>query len=83
MAKIKPIKFPFKKDATEINIEVVPYALGRSITTSFIWYITTEDGDQLTGGTYALTPEQFEKWGTDDSYIIKLVVDSLEGVELV
>lgn len=83
MIQIEPIAFPLGQGtATNLAIQCNQFTLGAK-TAYFTYYLQDGEGGQtLASGTFTMTEEQYNDWGTDDNYVVNLIVQSLPGVAL-
>lgn len=94
---IKPVEFPLNQGtANNLLVSPIAYALGVDKLTKFKWEIqetemeVVREGEPpvmqvkkaFAEGYFTPTQAQFDKWGTDDMYIVKLVAKEV-GVELI
>lgn len=62
--------------ATQLDIQVTTF--NTSATKCTLYYtLHSEDGKQLADGRHELTEAEYTEWGSDNSYIENIVLNSL------
>lgn len=81
MPNIKPLTFPIIGIAEKLNILILNFQTDATTCTTY-YELTTLEGKKLAEGNYTLTPEEYDAWGDDNSYIDNIVASQI-GVEII
>lgn len=79
---IEPIVYPLNEGtATRMTVLVLNFETTATTCTTY-WQLLTEEGKCLKADNYTLTPEQFAKWGYDNSVVNEYVAEAI-GVVII
>lgn len=68
MAQIQPLAFPITGDAVELEVSVLGFKTDD--TTCTVYYrLLAADKTVCNQGHYTMTPEEFDQWGADNTYV--------------
>lgn len=81
MAQIQPLTFPITGDAVELEVSVLGFKTDDPTCTVY-YRLLGADKTVCNQGHYTMTPEEFEQWGADNSYVDDITAAHL-GVTLV
>jgi len=76
MAQIQPVTFPITGEATTLQVTVLNFTTDATTCTTY-YQLMTDDGKQCLQGNYTMTPEEFNDWGQDNSYVDTVVATHL------
>jgi hypothetical protein len=74
MAQIQPIDFPFTGEATELKVLILNFETTANTCTTYN-ELLTEEGLMCANWNYTLTDKEFEKWGTDNTWVEQCVAN--------
>lgn len=76
MAQIQPLTFPITGDAVELEVSVLGFKTD-DVTCTVYYRLLTSDRVVCNQGHYTMTPEEFQMWGADNSYVDDITADHL------
>lgn len=71
MAKIQSVEFPFQGVANTLNVSVQSFNT-KDDTCGINYNLTTDEGKVVYSSYYVLTPEEFQNWGQDNTYLDRI-----------
>jgi hypothetical protein len=74
MAQIQPIDFPFTGEATILKVLILNFETTANTCTTYN-ELLTEEGLMCANWNYTLTDDEFEKWGTDNTWVEQCVAN--------
>lgn len=81
MAQIQPLIFPILGTATTMNVLVLGFST--DATTCTVYYeLITDDKVKCIDGNYTLTEQEYDGWGSDNSYVDNVVANYL-GITII
>lgn len=76
--KIQEIEIPLVGIATDLIIQINPFTTDASFCELY-YSVQTKEGVKVKEGNYTLTEEEFNKWGSDNSYLEDLILNIPEN----
>jgi hypothetical protein len=80
--RIQPIEIPFIGTATTLTVRVLPFTTDDK-TCNLYYEITTDDNKTCKQANYTLTEDEFNNWGSDNQYIVDIVLNIPENKGLI
>lgn len=79
MVKIQPVEFPFLGTAKKMLVHVQGFDTD-SETCIINYQLLTDSGVVVLSQSHQLTPEEFQGWGEDNSYLEQIAADRIPVV---
>lgn len=76
MPNITPVSFPFFGDAVKLSTYVEGFPTD-SDTCTIQYFLLTQDNQVVYKDSYRLTPEEFQLWGQDNTYLDEIAADRI------
>lgn len=74
--KLIPVSAGFLGTASNIEIRILPFLTTDSSCSTY-YKVTSDDGSIIKDGNISLTNEEYNNWGSDNTYVENIVLSRL------